>query len=152
MRFWDISAGQRRAKAIGLSVQGFPIQRAEELKSALDRVPASRPDVLDVGGNLAYLSVLKEIAAFALRHKLVSYSDSDRYPNAGGLLAYGPNVESLRDLTFSYVDKILRGAKPADLSVQQATKWDLVLNTKTAQAIGFKPPPAFMLQVTRQIE
>jgi putative ABC transport system substrate-binding protein len=52
----------------------------------------------------------------------------------------------------SYVDRILRGAKAADLPVQQTTKWDLVLNAKTAQAIGFRPPPAFMLQVTRQIE
>lgn len=151
-RFWDKALEQRRAEAMGFSMQAFPMLRRDELRSILDRVASNRPDVLSVGGNLGLMGVFEEIAAFALQQKLVSYSDNFRYTDLGGLLSYGPNFEGLFDLTFSYVDKILRGAKPADLPVQQATKWDLTLNAKTAQAIGFKPPPAFMLQVTRQIE
>jgi putative ABC transport system substrate-binding protein len=153
LRFWDRALERRLAKAMGLTVQDFPLHRPEAVKPTLERIASSRPDVLSVSGNVqASLGAFPEIAAFALQHKLVSYSESERYPRFGGLLSYGPNFLGLREFMVSYVDRILRGAKAADLPVQQTTKWDLVLNAKTAQAIGFRPPPAFMLQVTRQIE
>ncbi len=95
---------------------------------------------------------MPEIAAFARERKLVSMSDSSIYTAAGGLRSYGPDLASVRELTVGYVDKILRGAKPADLPVQQTLKWNMVLNAKTAHAIGFKPPAAFKLQVTHEIE
>ncbi len=152
-RFFDREAGHRLAKAMGLSIQRFEIAQPGELKSVLERIPQSRPDVLLVSGALLGLwRGSREIAEFAREQKLASISDFGFYSAAGGLLTYGPNIESLRELTVGYVDRILRGTKPADLPVQQVTNWDMVLNAKTAQAIGFKPPSAFMLQVTRQIE
>ena len=113
---------------------------------------ASRPDVFWIPGNLAALGGLQESAAFALEGKLVSMSDSPGYVEAGGLLSYGPDYASLLDRTASYVDRILRGAKPGDLPVEQPTKYELVLNMKTARAIGVTFPPSFMLRIDRVIE
>jgi len=153
LRFYDDAIGDQQAKEMGfISVQRISITRPNEITSSLDLVLSSRPDVLIVGAHVTEFGAFPEIAAFALERKLVSHSDSDRYVVAGGLLSYGPHIDSLRDLTGNYVDKILRGAKPADLPVQQTLKWNMVLNAKTAHAIGFKPPPAFKLQVTHEIE
>ena len=71
---------------------------------------------------------------------------------SGGLIFYGPDLSAVWERTASYVGRILRGAKPADLPVEEPTKYELVINTKTAQAIGFKVPASFMLRVDRVIE
>lgn len=152
MRFYDFAQRERVAAALGMSQQRFGITRPDEQKAAIGRVAASRPDVLWVGGNVNAVGVFREIAAFAIERKLVSVSDSALWVEAGGLLSYGPDRNALRDRTVSYVDRMLRGAKPSDLPVEQTTKWEMLLNAKTARAIGFKPPPSFMLRVDREIE
>ena len=151
-RFYDLAHQERSLASIGMSQQRFLPMRRDELKVALDRIAASRPDALWVAGSLSFVDGLRETAEFALERKLVSLSDQSTYVSAGGLLSYGPVVNTIVDRTMSYVDRILRGAKPSDLPIEQTTKWEMLLNGKTARAIGFKPPPSFMLQVDRQIE
>jgi len=150
--FFDPTDHDRIAASVGFSVQKFGVMRRDELKEVLDRVAASRPDVLSVSGNISALGGFAEVAAFALERKLVSLSDQSTYVDAGGLLSYGPEVNTVIDRTISYVDRILRGAKPSDLPIEQTTKWEMLLNRKSARAIGFKPPPSFMLRVDRTIE
>ena len=77
---------------------------------------------------------------------------SREYVDAGGLVSYGPDLQDLFRRAADYVDKILRGAKPADIPVEQPTRFDLVINRKTAKAIGLKIPQSVMLQATEVIE
>ena len=79
-------------------------------------------------------------------------SDDPRYVDAGGFLTYGPEGADVLDRMVSYVDRILRGAKPGDLPVEQSSKYELAFNAKTARAIGINPPESFMLRVDRTIE
>ncbi len=142
---------RRVASNTGLTVVTVDITRAEDLAVALDRIAAIRPDVLSVSGEDHIFAHFHEIAAFAANRKLVSIGGIG-YASAGGLLTYGASLQTVTDRIGSYIDRILRGAKPAEIPVEQPTNYDLVLNMKTAKAIGLKLPPAFMAQVDRVIE
>lgn len=128
------------------------ITRAEDLAGALDQVAASRAEVLYVAGDESIPPHFPDIAAFAVKRKSVSIGTHPRYPIAGGLLAYTADVFATLDRRASFVDRILRGAKPADVPVEHPSKFELVLNRKTAKAIGVTFPPSFMLRVDRTIE
>jgi putative ABC transport system substrate-binding protein len=97
-------------------------------------------------------SRLREIAAFAIAHKLVSIGGARAVVNTGGLFYYGPDVPDIADQTAGYIDRILRGAKPSDLPIQQPRKYEFVVNAKTARAIGYKVPPSLLLRANEVIE
>jgi putative tryptophan/tyrosine transport system substrate-binding protein len=92
-----------------------------------------------------------DIIAFALRQRLPTVYTWRTYPEAGGLLSYGPSLPELHSRAAAYVDRILKGAKPADLPVEQPTKFELVINLKTAQALGLTIPPTLLIQATEVI-
>ncbi len=94
----------------------------------------------------------KRIANLALAHHLPSISPAFEYPDAGGLMCYGPNRTQLFRRVAEYVDKILKGANPGDLPVEQPTKFDVVINRKTARALGLTIPPELLVQADRVIE
>ena len=147
-----VAESHRAVKALGMSLQDFPVTRVEDIVVALDRIALIRPDALIVLADPNSNSRAREITNFATTRKLVSIGTSSAHVDTGGLIFYGPDILAMYDRTASFVDRILRGAKPGDLPVESPTKYELVLNTKTAQAIGFKPPPSFMARVDRQIE
>ena len=140
------------ASDTGLTVVSAGITRAEDLAGALDRVVASRAEVLFVAGVSPIFPLYGEIAAFAAKRKLVSIGTDPGYPAVGGLFSYSADSSAHLGRLPSYVDRILRGAKPGDLPVEFPTKFELVLNIKTAKAIGVTFSPAFMLRVDRTIE
>lgn len=140
------------ASNTGLTIVSAVITQPEDLPGALDRVSASRAEVLYVPGDPGIPPLFREIAAFAVKRKLVSISGHSGYTAAGGLLYFGAEVPPMLDRLASYIDRILRGAKPADLPVEYPTKFELVLNKTTAKAIGVTFPPSFMLRVDRTIE
>lgn len=140
------------ARALGVSVQYFNLERTEDLLTALDRVAAARPDVLVVWGDATTISRARELTAFAIERKIALISNSPVHGEAGALVSYAPDLFALRDRTVSFVDRILRGATPAELPVEQPTKFELIVNAKTARAIGHSLPPVLMLQATRVIE
>jgi putative ABC transport system substrate-binding protein len=125
--------------------------RSDDLPDAFARIVASRADVLSVSGDSAIFPHYAQIAAFATKQKIVSIGGIG-YTGQGGLLTFGTNLLAMTERVAAYIDRILRGAKPADLPVEQPSKYELVLNMKTAKAIGLKLSPAFMVQVDRIVE
>jgi len=143
---------RRLAEQMGLSVIGVRLTPTRGLAEALDHIVALRPDIFAIEGSAITNAHWHEIAAFALKQKLPSISVNVTYAQLGGLLSYGPDILGMLDRTGSYVDRILRGAHPAEIPVEHPTKFELVLNSKTAKAIGLSLPPAFMNRVDRIIE
>lgn len=144
---------ERAAQVLGLTHQYFDVTRSEEIPAVLERIAASRPDALHVSFDPAVMgNRLREIATFAIEHKLVSIGSARAVVNTGVLLYYGPVAADIADQMAGYVDRILRGAKPADLPVQMPRKYELVINAITARAIGYKIPPALALRADEIIE
>lgn len=128
------------------------ITRSEDLGRALDQIDSIRPDVLFVTGNNSVRLHWPRIAAFAQGRKLPSTSYDPGYASVGGLLQYAADPSATVDRLGAFIDRILRGANPGDLPIEQPTKYELVLNMKTAKAIGLTLAPAFMAQVDQVIE
>jgi len=140
------------ARALGVSVQYFEVNRAEDLVPVLERVATARPDVVVAWGDAITISRARELTAFAIERKLALISASPVHGEQGALVSYAPDLSAMRDRTMSFVDRILRGATPAELPVEQPTKFELIVNAKTARAIGHNLPPVLLLQATRVIE
>jgi len=111
-------ASNRAASGLGMSLESFAAARADDMAATLDRIAASAPDVVFVGIDLRTFSKFGEIAAFAVHRKLVTIGIAPQFANAGGLLCFGPDVPEVLARTISYVNRILRGAKPAELPVE----------------------------------
>ena len=143
----------RAATVLGLTQQFFDLEQPEDLPAALQRVAAYRPDALHVQYDPRVIgSRLREIASFAIEHKLVSIGSARAVVNTGALFYYGPVASDLADQTAGYIDRILRGAKPAELPIQLPRKYEFVVNAKTARAIGYKIPPAIAQRADEVIE
>ena len=92
------------------------------------------------------------VADLALKYRLPTMTDFRELPENGGLMAFGPDLVDSYRRAAAHVDKILKGANPADLPMEQPTKFDLVVNLKTAQVLGVKVPPSILIQATKIIE
>ena len=111
-----------------------------------------RAQALFVADTAMFATNIERIAALALKHRLPAISQAPRFADSGGLLAYGADVLDLGRRSASYVDKILKGARPADLPIEQPAKVDLILNAKTAKALGLPIPPTILLRAARVVE
>ena len=149
---WIAQIGARVNEAFGFEVADFPVANPAELRDVLDRVSAHGSDALFV----FYVSFIiqrgSEIATFAIKQKLITSSSGVGFTYDGGLLYYGPDGLALIDRTISYVDRILRGANPGELPVEEPTKFQFAFNAKTAKAIGYALPPSLRLRVDTVIE
>ena len=111
-----------------------------------------RPDALLVLEDLLISQYQKEIADFAMQQRLPSMFGVRQGVDAGGLMSYGVTVPEMVRFAATYVDKILKGAKPGDLPVEQPTKFELVINLKTARALGLTIPPTLLATADEVIE
>jgi putative ABC transport system substrate-binding protein len=113
----------------------------------------SHPQLFDalVIDNAMFARHAPRLAELALVHRLPSIAAIRSHTQAGGLLAYGPNIPELCRRSAAYVDKILKGTKPGDLPVERSTTFELVINLKTAQALGLTIPPTLLFQATEVI-
>jgi putative ABC transport system substrate-binding protein len=143
---------QRVAPALGIELISMPVRGATELDPALRAlVKAGSPALLSMDdGLISFLRV--QTIEFCLRNKLALIGEFRLTPAAGGLISYGPIQVELWRLISSHVDKILRGANPGDLPVHQPTKFELVINLKTAKALGITVPPALLARTDEVIE
>jgi ABC-type uncharacterized transport system substrate-binding protein len=140
------------ARALGLTIQPWEVRTANDFDRAFAAMGKQRPDGLSVAGGRLMGANQKRIADFALKSRLPSMYAIREAVDAGGLMYYGADVaESYRRVAY-YVDRILKGAKPADLPVEQPTKFELVINLKTAKQIGLAIPAEVLARATRLIK
>jgi putative tryptophan/tyrosine transport system substrate-binding protein len=139
------------ARAFNLEVSTFEIRRAEDIAPAFEALKG-RAEALYVASDPLLGSNRVRIGILALGARVPTMHDFRDYVEAGGLMSYGPNNANLFRRAGDYVDKILRGAKPADIPVEQPTKFDLVVNLITAQALGLTVPPTLLARADEVIE
>ena len=127
--------------------------RAEDVDRAFTIITEQRTQALIVQGpNPVLFSNPGQIVGLAQRNRLPSMYAAQEYVNAGGLMSYGASVPELYRRAATFVDKILKGAKPADLPVEQPTKFELVINLKTAKALGLTIPPSLLARADQVIQ
>jgi putative ABC transport system substrate-binding protein len=140
------------AHALGLALRPYPLKRAEDIEPAFERMRREGIQVvLTVSDPLTY-SQRRSIAALARDRRLPTVFSFRDYCDAGGLLCYGSNLQSLIRRSATYIDRILKGARPADLPVEQPTTFELVINLKTAKALGLTIPPSLLARADQVIE
>ena len=142
---------QAAASAAGLEVVTLAVRRAEEINAAFDGLKNKADALYCVPGPLTGTNRVR-IVTLALAEKLPAIYGPRNYVEAGGLMSYGPDIADLFRRAADYVDKILRGAKPADIPVEQPTKFYLFLNRTTAKALGLAVPQSILLRADEMIE
>jgi putative ABC transport system substrate-binding protein len=152
--FWDAGAiheeislkeQQAAAEALGITLLPMEVKTLDDLKAAFAAITLSRAEGLFVFPNFINGKHQNLIVDFAVANQLPTLFQSTGAVRAGGLISYYTNWPDLRRRAATYVDKILKGAKPADLPVEQPTKFELVINLKTAKALGLTMPPSLLL-------
>ena len=139
----EARAVQVAARTLGIKLSALEVRRAEEITPALQAL-RGQVDALYVVGDALFFANRDRISAWALDARLPTMHGTPSIVEAGGLMSYTPNYLSLFRRAADYVDKILRGLKPADLPVEQPTKFELVINLKTAKALGLTIPPSLL--------
>jgi putative ABC transport system substrate-binding protein len=147
---WD--EFRRAAETAGVESQMVDLSSTDDLEHAFDLVESGGAQALSVISTALLLPVRERVAKLALKHRLPAIARGDGYAQAGLLMTYGANTLWGPRRAAVYVDRILRGAKPADLPVEQPTVFDFVVNLKTAQALGLTIPPDVAAQVTKWIQ
>ena len=143
---------EARARALGVRLQILEARNPPEIDSAFAAMTRERAGAFLGLSDAIFDTQRGQILELAAKRRLPSIFGNRENAEAGGLMAYGPNFLDLERRAATYVDKILKGAKPADLPVEQPTKFELVLNLRTAQAIGLTIPPSLLLRADRVIE
>jgi putative ABC transport system substrate-binding protein len=145
----DLRAG---ATVLGLQVVVANLSTAPDLGGAFATLVQQRPGALIVAGDPLFTSLAGQIVALAARHALPAIYTTREFAEAGGLMSWGASFTEQYRLAGTYVGKILNGAKPADLPVLQPTKYELVINLKTAQALGLTVSPSLLARADQVIE
>ena len=145
---WRWVRPQTAARTLGLEVVRSEIRRAEDIAPAFEALKGVA-QALYVCPDATINANHARIYTLALGARLPTMHGLREYVEAGGLMSYGPNTPDLYRRAADYVDKILRGAKPADLPVEQPTKFDLVINLVTARALGIEVPATLLAAPTR---
>jgi len=140
------------APLLDLQIQSLEVRNLDEFADALDAATAQGVDALRVTGGGLTASHLTRLVELAIQRRLPTMYEERESVLAGGLLSYGPNIPDLSRRAAGYVDKILKGTKPADLPVEQPREFDFVINLKTAQTLGLAIPQHVLLQATEVLQ
>jgi len=140
------------AQALRLHLQPLSARRPDEIDGAFAAMSRARADGLIVLEDAMFMAVRMRITDLAMKGRLPSIYGIHEHTGAGGLMSYGPSLPDLFRRAAGYVDRILKGAKPADLPVERPTKFELVINLKTAKALGLTIPPSVLLRADQVIE
>ena len=145
----DVTAA---ASVIGFQVDVVRASDSREIESAFGTLAHNKPDALLVGPDAFFVSRRLQLTILAARHALPAVYNVREYAEAGGLMSYGTNVSDAYRQIGVYVGRILKGAKPADLPVEQSSKFELVINLPTARALGIEVPPNLLARADEVIE
>jgi ABC-type uncharacterized transport system substrate-binding protein len=140
------------ARALGVRLQFVEARGPADFDRAFSDMTRARADALTVLGSAMFANERRRVVDLAAKNRLPGVYGFREYVDAGGLMAYGPNVADLFQRAATYADKILKGAKPGDLPVEQPTKFELVLNLKTAKALGLTIPQSVLVRADQVIE
>jgi putative tryptophan/tyrosine transport system substrate-binding protein len=143
---------QAAAAALGLQLQSLGVRDPAGLDSAFSAMKESRAGALIVESSSMLFAWRTRLAELALKNRLPTMFAQRQYAEAGGLMAYAADFSDLFRRAATVVDKILKGAKPADLPIEQPTKWEFVINLKTAKALGLTIPPSLLQRADQVIE
>jgi putative ABC transport system substrate-binding protein len=147
-----LQSARKGAQALHVSLAVYEVYDTAGLDAAFVTLTKGRPDGLLVPGDPFLVSQRNRIAQFAIENKLPSVYTFREFIEAGGLIAYTPNFDDLFRRAATYVDKILKGAKPGELPIEQSTKFRLVINFKTARTLGVILPPTLLRRADEVIE
>jgi putative ABC transport system substrate-binding protein len=143
---------EETAKRLSIAVDYFPTSKIEDLTAALAKIAADPPQAISLLADGFALQNRDRIIGFAMEHRVPVISGWPIFAESGAVCTYGPNLnDSYRRLAY-YVDRILKGAKPADLPIEQPTKFELVLNLKSAKKLGTKIPQTLLARADEVIE
>ena len=152
--YLPIFLAERRAAvaALGFELALLPVSSVDDVEPALARFAKDGGEALFVNGDPVLMTGRGVVLPLALRYRLASVCTDLRFPAAGCLLTYGDDVSDSFRQAAGMVDRILKGAKPADLPIEQPTKFTLIINAKTANALGFTVPPSILARADEVIE
>ncbi|HEY3065788.1 MAG TPA: ABC transporter substrate-binding protein [Methylomirabilota bacterium] len=140
------------AAALGMALESFPVRTPDDFERVFQAATRRHAGALLVLDDFLVTRHIRQIGALAAKSRLPALAALVEFAEAGGLVSYGPNYPDLSRRAATYVDKILKGAKPADLPVEQPTTLELVINMKTAKALGLTIPPSLLLRADQVIE
>ena len=147
-----LTEGEVAARALGVHLQSVEVRRPADFDRAFSDMTRARAGALTVFPSLMFTNERKQLAGLAAKNRLPAVYPSREYVDAGGLMSYGPDLTDLFRRAATYVDKILKGAKPADLPVEQPTKFELIINLKAAKALGLTIPQSVLGRADQVIE
>jgi putative ABC transport system substrate-binding protein len=147
----EFRAMETSAQSLNIRLQPFRLRTPSELVAAFEKMEQAHVDAVETGNDPLSMGNVGAIVALAARAKLPSIGPQE-VPRAGGMIGYGADLVALYRHTAFFVDRILKGAKPADLPFEQASKFQFVLNLKTARALGLEVPTATLLRADEVIE
>ena len=143
---------ERAAKALRVAVQAFGVRESKDLEIAFSEMMHRRPDALFVITDPLTASHRKQLVELAAKNRLPAMYENAPYIDDGGLMAYGPSQAENLERALHHVDRILKGAKPSDLPIEQPTKFEFLVNLKTAKQIGLTIPPNVLARADRVIK
>ena len=147
LRDVEVAAG-----AIGLQMQVLNASTSREIDTAFATIARERPDALFVGPDPFFTSRRVQFILMAARHAVPAIYSGRQFPEIGGLISYGASITDAYRQLGVYTGRILKGAKPADLPVMQATKFELIINAQTARMLGLTVPPTLLALADEVIE
>jgi putative ABC transport system substrate-binding protein len=142
---------EKITKAVGVQLLSYKVRTVTEIETAFVQMPKDRPQALLVLQSPLMTLNSKRIVELALEQHLPGMYPSSQFAQEGGLIAYGPLIADLYRRAATYVDKILKGAKPAELPIEQPTKFELVINLKAAKQIGVTIPANVLARADKVI-
>ncbi len=148
----ELAAAKTAAARLGLTVRYFPVYSAAELEAALADIAHARDDAIIAFADGFTMGFAGRIAAFSVRNRIAAVDGWAPFAREGNLMIYGPRVADVYRRLAAYVDKILKGANPEDLPIELPTKVELVINLKTARALGLTIPPSLLVRADELIQ
>ena len=148
----ELAEAEKAVRALGVKGRVLDIRDISELAGAFRTAQGERADAMYVMPSPTFYRHRAQLAELSVKHRLPGIYESDEFVEAGGLMSYGPDFPDLYRRSASYIDRIFKGAKPGDLPSEQPTKFDLVINLKTAKALGLTIPPLLLQRADQVIE
>jgi putative ABC transport system substrate-binding protein len=143
---------EEASRSLGLKLAMLAVRGANDLPGAFDAARNAHAEALAVLPSAMLPQYRTSVVELAAKHRLPAIYHHRQFTDAGGLMAYGPNYADLFRRAAYFVDKLLKGAKPGDLPIEQPTKFEFVINLKTAKALGLTIPPSLLLRADHVIE